>query len=221
MTPDNEGGRDRSLPEAELVRLAQKEQSAEALHALVECHFAAVAALIAGYALGHGLQKADGEDVVQDFYPVLRKAILRGYDLGQLRGPNPCGLRTFLGVVALDYAVDAVGKFRRHQQHDAQALCWARELAAAGEATATPDWLEPSPAWKDEPLLVAEGDEALMALNGAVAHLTADDRLLWDGLWDRAPAEVIAGRLGVSDRTARRRWDRLLWRLWAKVGCRY
>ncbi len=221
MRPNNKYGRDPTLPEDELLRLAQEEQSLEALHELVECHFRDLADQIARYALGHGVQEADVQDIVQDFYPVLRKAILHGYDRGWLRGPNPCRLRTFLGKVALNHACDARRKLRRLQRHDAQALCHAQDMAVAAEGTAAPDWLDPSAAWENEPVLVAEGNEALAALAIAAAGFSADDRLLWDATWERVPAGELAGGLGVSVSTVHRRWWRLLSRLWAEIGCRY
>jgi RNA polymerase sigma factor (sigma-70 family) len=221
MRSDNKGGRDCTPPEDELLRLAQEEQSTEALHELMLRYFPELADLIAGLARRVGVQEADVEDIVQDFFAVFRKAVVERYDRNRLSSPNRCRLRTFLGKAAHDHAVDAIRKLLRHRQHEAEARCYAQAVAAGSEATAAPDWLDPSAAWEEDPVLVAEGEEALAALDAALARLTADDRLLWEAAWDDLPAAEIADRLGITASTVHRRRWRLLWRLWAEVGCRY
>jgi RNA polymerase sigma factor (sigma-70 family) len=155
--------------------------------------------LIGWLAHCHGFSHADGEDARQNAVFWVVEAINK-YDTRQIGKPQGCSFRSFIHRVLVARFKDFAKHLRRVDRH------YDRTARAEAEEP-TPD---DSDIAQDDPALVAEAQESIHRLQTTLRGLDVESLRLWSLMAEGHNLRQIAGELGMSYDSAKRRRRKLI-----------
>jgi RNA polymerase sigma factor (sigma-70 family) len=203
-----------SPPDEHLILLIQRGACPRSRLLLLLRHHRWMQQRIQRWARRTPLGAADVEDAQQQAYFAFRQAVARSQ---HRRGA--CCFRTFLGKVLLDRLRNFLRGWWRAERHFHRALPVEELLDMPADAGPGPAPVLSRSAWSvDDPVRLAQAQEAQAALTRAIARLPRRQRQLCEVFLAGQGLPQIARERGLSYAALRRRWCRVVRSLRTALG---
>lgn len=182
-----------------LIVLAKECEYGPARDELIVRYGAQTDRLIGWLGYSHGLSRSDAEDARQSAVFWTIEAIKK-YDTNQIGKPRGCSFRSFVYRVLIARFKDYTKHLRRIECH------YDRTARYAGEDTSA---TEIDGKMKD-PASIVEARESVKRLHSTLTNLDQDSARLWQLLSEGNSLRDIAGQLGKSYDSVKRRRRKLI-----------